>query len=172
MLDPDTLVCFPNNVVDMIATQLENIELPVPAEAENRVRVCKRPIRDNDYTQTVSVYANLWSPDMDSLEMQGGPIEPTIQRYTVDIEALVVDMDDERGLATHALLSTMVRLMLYRSEPLRVALPMLEVNLGGYREKFSRWGISQQRYQNNKIGSNFVFLSTVDLWFETNVNKI
>lgn len=171
MLDPDILVCFPNNVVDLVATQLANIEMPLPPEVENQIRVVKRPVRDTDYTQTISVIPSLWVPNMDSLEMAGGKNEPTIQQYTVAVEALVVDMDEERGIATHALLSSMVRLMLYRSLALRVALPMLEVDLSGYREKLTRWGISQQRFGNNQIGKNFVFLSTVDFWFETDIEK-
>lgn len=171
MLDPDVLVCFPNNVVDLLATQLANIEMPLPDEMEDRIRVEKRPIRDTDYTQTISVIPALWVPDEDSLEMSGGPNEPTIQRYTIAIEALVVDMDEERGLATHALLSSLARLMLYRNLALRVSLPMLEVDLNGYREKLARWGISQQRFGNNQIGKNFVFLSTVDFWFETVIQK-
>lgn len=171
MLDPTVITCFPNNVVDMIASQLETLEMPLPADINDRIRVVKRPVRDTDYTQTISVIPALWVPDMDSLEMSGGVNEPTIQSYTIAIEALVVDMDVERGLATHALLSSMVRLMLYRNLALRVGLPLLEVDLNGYREKFARWGISQQRFGNNQIGKNFVFLSTVDLWFETNVVK-
>lgn len=171
MLDPDVIVCFPNNVVDMLATQLKNIEMPLPTNVENRVRVHKRPIRETDYTQSISVIPSLWVPDEDSFEMAGDKNEPTIQRYTIAIEALVVDMDEERGLATHALLSSLVRLMLYRNPAIRVGLPMLEVDLSGYREKLARWGISQQRFANNQIGKNFVFLSTVDFWFETDIEK-
>lgn len=171
MLDPNVVVCFPNNVVDMLATQLANIEMPIPDEEENRVRVVKRPIRSTDYTQTLSVFPALWVPDENSFEMAGGRSEPTIQRYTVAIEALVVDMDEERGLATHALLSSLARLMLYRNTALRVGLPLLEVDLSGYREKLARWGISQQRFANNLIEKDFVFLSTVDFWFETDIEK-
>lgn len=171
MLNPDVIVCFPNNVVDMLATQLEDIELPLPSEMEKRVRIEKRPIRNTDYTQTVSIIPALWMPDMDSMEMQGSRSEPTIQRYTILVEALVVDLDEERGLATHALLSSIVRLKLYRSIPIRVALPLLEVDLEGYRERLMRWGIHQQRFANNQLEKNFVFLSTLEFWFETNVEK-
>src|SRR3546814_47574 len=108
MIDSSTIV-FPGNAVDLIATRSQSLDADLV--------VVKRPLRETDPVQCVGVYGSLWHPDEESLEMRGGPEnlrEPSISRYLIAVQAMVKDMDEERGLATHSILSKMVRAMLYR----------------------------------------------------------
>lgn len=164
------IVCFPNNIVEMLTDSLRSIDPETEDGRNDGLRVLRRPIHPTDQTETVAVFPTTWNPVVDSFEL--GNREPTLQRYSVTVEAMVTDVEEERGIAAHSLLSALVRHKLYRDPALKVALPMLSVNLGSYSEKLHNWGINQQRFQNNKFGGVFYYLSTMDLWFETDINAI
>lgn len=166
MID-QSIVCFPNNVIEILVSGLKAIDPETEPGRNDGLRVVRRPIHPTDESETVSVVATTWSPDETSQEL--GRREPTLQRYGITVESMVKDMDEERGIATHSLLSALVRHMLYRDQALKVALPLLSVNLKGYNERLHAWGVKQQRFQNNKFGGNFYYLSAVDLWIETNI---
>lgn len=165
-----SIVCFPNNIIEIVSAEMQNIDPHSAPDTRDGLRVIRRPIHPTDSTETVSVTAGLWSPDEDSAEL--GNNEPTVQRYTGTVEAMVKDLDEERGIATHSLLSALVRHTLYRDQALKVALPLLSVNLHGYNERLIRWGVKQQRFMNNKFDGKFYFLSAADLWFETAIRKV
>ena len=166
MISPD-LLCFPNNIVELLADALTDVAPESAPGADDGVRIVKRRLRKNDLTQTIGVTPGVWIPEEDSFEL--GSIEPTKQGYTATVEALVVDSDEERGIATHSALSFAVRHMLYRDTSLMQALAELEVRVGGYTEKLVTWGISQQQFMNNDVNSQFMFLSRLDLWYTTTV---
>ena len=96
-----------------------------------------------------------------------GRHEPTLQQYLITVQAFVKDMDEERGLATHSVLSKMIRSMLYRDDPLRVALGSLSVTTDNSIERTQRWGIRQQRYFSNELSGSWLYLSTLEFWLET-----
>lgn len=156
---------FPNNAVSMIAARCSLLD---PAE---EVAVFRRPLRESDPVQSIGIFAALWTPDMESLEMKGGfapgPQEPTIQKYSIAIQALAKDMDEERGSATHSVMSKMILAMLYRDEPLRIGLAGLWATMFGSTERTKRWGITTQRFLNNELDSEWLYLSTVECWLET-----
>ncbi|AKC02751.1 hypothetical protein AXJ10_gp11 [Gordonia phage GordTnk2] len=164
MIDPDTL-CFPNNVVDFLGTALMGID------ADTRVR--KRPIKDTDESQSISVFPVDWNPVPNSMEMVGRRHEPTLQRYSIMVQGFIADMDEERGIRKHSLLSAQIRSTLYRSHAVAVALPQLVVSFSGSSgattERVSKWGVVGQQYLNNQLPNNgkFLFLSTTEVFVET-----
>lgn len=164
MLDPDFL-CFPNNVVDFLSIALQSID------GDSKIK--KRPIKETDDSQTLAVYPVAWQPVNDSMEMVGHRREPTLQRYTVMVQSFIADLDEERGIRKHSLLSARVRHTLYRSPAVDVNLPKLKVEFpstsGPVEERVSRWGVASQDYMNNQVPSSgkFLFLSTTELFIET-----
>jgi hypothetical protein len=153
---------FPNNVVSLIKTRL--------ALLDSDLQIFRRPLRTSDPLQCVGIFASQWLPDEESYEMDNQPIgsnEPTIQRYLISIQAYVKDGDEERGLAIHAILSKMIRAVLYADEPLRVGLSMLGTTVLGTTEHTKRWGIQTQRFYSNEISGSWLYLSTLDFWVET-----
>lgn len=164
MIDPDTL-CFPNNVVDFLATALKLID------PDTRVR--KRPVKDTDESQSISVFPADWQPVNSSVEMVGRRHEPTLQRYSIVVQGFIADMDEERGIRKHSLLSAEIRSTLYRSHAVAVALPQLVVGFpgssGATTERVAKWGVVGQQYLNNQLPNNgkFLFLSTTELFVET-----
>lgn len=154
---------FPNNVTATMKSRFDLIDPDIP--------VLRRPLRESDPVQCIGIFASMWTPDQDSIEMRGsaspGPQEPTIGRYSITIQSFVKHMDEEIGSATHSVLSKMILAMLYRDEPLRIGLAGLSASLLGVTEQTKRWGIASQRYLNNQLASEWLYLSTVECWLET-----
>lgn len=161
MITDETEV-FPNNGITLIKARAKLLD--------KDLEVFGRPLRSSDPNQCVGIFGSQWLPDDESYEMLGGPEgrhEPTLQSYLITIQAFVKDMDEERGLATHGVLSKMVRSMLYRDNPLRVALLSLNVQMNGSTERVTRMGIRQQRYFSNEIQGSWLYLSNLEFWIET-----
>lgn len=166
MIAPDEAV-FPNNVVILLETAFQGIDPDLS--------VFKRPLRPTDPVQSIGIVAQLWDPDEESVEMRGmfspGPSQPTLQRYLLGVQAFVKDGDEVRGLAAHSVLSNRVRGVLYRGEGLRLALQGLSAtDSSGATERLQRWGIRTQRYFANEIESEWLYLSTLEFWIETEMN--
>lgn len=156
------LSVFPNNIVELIHLRCSYID--------SDLFITNRPLRDTDPVQAIGIFAAQWLPNEDSKEMSGGlpgPSEPTIQTYLVSVQSFVKDMDEERGLAVHSVLSKIIRSMLYRDEPLRVGLASLSVDMNGSTERTQRWGVRTQRYFSNEITGNWLYLSTLEFWLDT-----
>jgi hypothetical protein len=152
---------FPNNIVQVVAAR--------SALIDTDLFVIKRPLRNTDPNQSIGVFASTWVPDDESKEMLGSAfaVQPTLSRYQISVQAFVKDMDEIRGLNTHAVLSRMVRSMLYTDNPLRVALSQLQSTLNGATEQSQRWGVSHQRFFANEIGGDWLYLSILEFWLET-----
>jgi len=155
---------FPYNAVNLMATRFVTIDADLV--------VVKRPLRESDPVQAIGVYAEAWMPDVDSLEMRGqvSAQEPTLSTYRISIQCFVKDMDEERGAATHATLSKIVRTMLYRDDVLRIGLHLLTATVGGSTETTRRFGISTQRYLSNELQGSWLYLSQIESWLETENN--
>lgn len=168
MIEADDAV-FPNNVVEILATRFDMIDPAV--DPAPRLYVVRRPLRNSDPVQAIGVFATQWRGDDESIEIRGsadpGPGEPTIQRYTFGVQAFVRDMDEERGLKAHSVLAKMIRSMLYRDAPLRVGLASLSSELMNEVETTKLWGIGQTRYLSNEISGEWLYLSTLEFWLET-----
>jgi hypothetical protein len=154
---------FPNNVVDLIATRAQALDADL--------QILKRPLRASDPIQCVGVFGMLWTPNEDSIEFRGtpgsGPGLPTISRYTITVQGLIKDTDDERGLYVHSVLAKMLRSMLYRDTALRVGFAALSVTDLTGTESTSQWGLGTTRYYSNEIKGTWLYLSVLDFWLET-----
>ena len=156
--DPNS---FPNPVIDLIAQHGQALDADL--------FVVRRPLRNTDPPQSFGVAAANWFPDNESIEMKGVVTgsEPTISQYLVTVQAFVKHMDEVEGLAIHSTLSRMVRSMLYRDNDLIVGLRQLSVTTSTYTERMQRWGIRSQRYFSNELNATWLYLSTLEFWFET-----
>lgn len=162
-------IVFPNNIVALLQTRFSLVD--------GDFHVVPRPLRISDPDESIGIFAAMWSPDPESYEIRKvlgsggpGPSEPSISRYVVSLQSFVKDMDEQRGLARHSVMSTIVRSILYRDEPLRVALSQLNTQVVGVRERTLRWGVTTQRFLNNELGDNdWLFLSTLEFWLDTEI---
>lgn len=152
---------FPNNIVDLVATRASLLD--------SDLFVIKRPLRNTDPNQSVGVFASQWLPNDESKEFlgQGYATQPPLSMYRVAVQAFVKHMDEVEGLNTHAVLSRMIRSMLYTDQPLRVALSSLSSSLDVTTEHAQRWGITQQRFFSNELGGEWLYLSILEFWLET-----
>jgi hypothetical protein len=159
VIQADTLV-FPNNVVDAVAIRFGGID--------SDLRVFRRPLRHTDPSQSIGVLAAMWEPDEDSQEMLGKTVaQPTVDRYICAVQAFVKDINEERGLARHSVLSELVRTTLYGDPTLHVWLRSLQTDILGVRKRLLKWGIRRQTYVSNEIDENFLYLSTLEFEVET-----
>lgn len=156
---------FPNNAIKVMWDRFKLLD---PA---GDVQVFRRPLMPTDPVQSIGVYGSIWRPVDDSYEMRGsaspGPQEPTLQRYSLFVQGFVKDADEERGSSAHSVMSKYILAMLYRDEPLRLGLAQLSSSLLGVTERTKRWGVSTQRFLNNELDAEWLYLSTVECWLET-----
>lgn len=165
MIDPNEEAVFPNNVVKCLG-----IVLPGITEG---ITLLKRPLRPADPDHSIGVYGTLWTPEEDSYEMgHAAPNESTLSKYQVGIQTLVKHGEADKCLTISSILTRHVRAVLYRNQPLRVALGSLYVQdtTYGYRESMRRWGVRTQRYMTNDLQGAFVTTSVLDLWIETEMS--
>lgn len=158
----DSITVFPSNAISLIMSRSQLLD--------SDLFVTSRPLRNSDPVQSVGVFGVQWMPDEDSYEMRGGSLgrsEPTLQTYLMTVQTFIKDMDEEKGLAVHSVLSKMVRSMLYRNDPLRVALLALSVTMNSSTERAKRFGVRTQRYVSNEIQGSWLYLSTTEVWLET-----
>lgn len=166
VLEADDSV-FPNNVVKYIALAEQKIDPDI--------QVFKRALRNTDPQQSIGVFAQSWGPDPQSYEMMGigSPQMPTVQEYTLGVQAFIKDSNEERGLAIHSVLSQRVRSVLYTDPSLQVLLAQLSADLGnGFVESMRRWGVRSARYYSGEISSQMLYLSTLEFWIETETRKV
>ncbi|QEM40906.1 MAG: hypothetical protein [Phage AS32] len=162
MIDPNTPV-FPQNVVNVLGDVLPSVD--------SDVVFLPRPLRPSDPHMSLGVYGTVWMPDEESYEMGHiAPGEATLGNYQIGIQTLVKDGDSQRGLNISSILSYRLRTVLYRNEPLRLALGSLNVQDGNFNERMRRWKIRSQRFMSNDIEGSFVTTSVMDLWIETEMS--
>lgn len=161
MIDADTL-CFPNNVVDVIAQRaLDTLGLDGG--------VIKVPVDTGSPDETVAIIPATWEPT-GYAEMGKKPnqFENSLQTYSIMIQTLISDMDEERAIRRHSLLSTMVRRMLYRDPVLLGALTGLRVETDdGIVEATMKYGVRSQRFLVNQKDGSFQYLSVIQFDLET-----
>lgn len=127
--------------------------------------ILDRPLRVNDPNRCVGLYPVDWNPELDSFEMPG--VEPTLGRYTYRVQNLVKHSNEEEGRVVYAKDSKIVRAILYRDQELRLRLHGIAETTLGFVERFKRMGVRQQRFLNNELQGQFIFLATTEVWLET-----
>ncbi len=155
---------FPNNIVNLVAEHAPLLGDP------GEINVFKRPLRSSDPVKSVGVNATLWTPDANSYEMgrgRPGYGGPTLQRYTVQVQGLILDMDEVRGLATHAMLAKLLREMLVRDTTFHLSWAALAATGDGTTERVKRRWIPNQEYYSNDVNGSFIYLTTLDFITET-----
>lgn len=163
MIDPSNEDVFPGNVVKCLGVVLGAID-------EDAI-VFPRPLRRTDPNYSIGIFGTLWQPNEQSHEIGHlSPNEPTLNTYQIGIQTLIKDGDTQRGLAISNVFSNRARTVVYRNEPLRVALGSLYVQGLDFRESMRRWGIRSQRFMSNEIEGEFVTISVLDLWIETEMS--
>jgi hypothetical protein len=154
------LTAFPWNVIAKIKPRIKGLDTDL--------FVVSRPLMPTDPQQSVGIVPIQWGPREESMEMGGRfPGEPTLQRYDFVIQCMIKDTDQQSGPAVISALSSMVRRMLYRDDNLTVDLSSLTSSTMGSTERIQRWGVTNQRFLSNEISGNWVFVSTLEFWVET-----
>ena len=149
---------FPDNAVALIVAR-------IPAAVDSDLTVVRRPLRPTDPTQTVGVFPLTYSPQEGSIEIKS--LQPTLNRYNLVIQSFVKEYDEAAGITIHSILSSRLRSMFYRDQPLHVGLTALSVTMNNSTERMQRRGITTQRYLSNEIQGTFQYASWLEVWLET-----
>jgi hypothetical protein len=159
MIEP-SLDVFPNNIIKILADSANTLD--------GDLSIFRRPLRTSDPNQSIGVFPGQWVPDERTQEMgRINPGEPTMQQYIVGVQAFVKDGDEEVGLARHSALSYAIRSMLYRDASVRLGFQSLSYTSNGVTERLRRWGIRSQRFLSNELSGSWLYLSTLEVWAET-----
>lgn len=158
---------FPNNVVNLLAVKL--------AQIDPDIELHKRPLRTTDGVQCIGVFPTDWIPTPNTHEMRGatlggglqGEMFPTLTEYTVSIQSLITDTEEERGIAVHAALATRIRATVARDAALQVALGQLASVVSGHQESFRRAEVRRQRYLTMELSGTWLYMSVTQFWFQT-----
>lgn len=153
---------FPNIIVDLL---FDTAATSLPIQA-----VFKRPIRVSDPDQSISVYSTNWRPDSDSYEI--GFHGPTIEKFEIGIQALIKDMDRDRGANRLGVLSEMVRTFVYSDTSFNLGLGQLSTSFGGVNKRVQRLSVTKQNYfVATPKNRQFVYLSEMTLTAEVQIVK-
>lgn len=152
-----TTPVFPQNVMQVVQARFQMLW---PATG-----VFLRPLHPTDLTQSIGIFPSDLVPDGETYEMPSK--EPTIQRYIIRIQGFVKDTVEDRGIATHSVMAKKLRSVLYNDNLLAVGLNSLAVVMDGATERVQRRGILRHLYISNQIDGNFLYLSVIDYWLET-----
>lgn len=160
MITNDGDPLFPMNAVALMKTRFGLIDPDL--------HVVQRKLMQADPVQSIGVSAENWSPDPQSHEMLGQHTsEPSINRYEIHVQCLIKDTDEERGAAVSSKLSKMARGILLTDRVLRDSLQGLHSTLYGVTERTLRWTVPSQRYLNQELSGQFIYLSTIQVLLET-----
>lgn len=158
-----TIDAFPANFVWAISQALERVPFVD--------QVVRRPIRPIDPNLTGAVYCHQWAPQENGYEI--GQEEPVLTQYSFVVEYLVKYAGDEaEGHNVHSVGSKHIRAMLYRDEALGIQLRQLSEVYAGTREQVKRIKMRRQRFFSNRIRSDFIFLSAIDGFVETETQRL
>lgn len=157
-IDPNTPV-FPNNIVKTLSPRIQAIDADFT--------VLNRPLRPTDPNFSVGVFSTEWVPDEQSFEMGNEPQTPTLGNYYVGIQTLVKSPDTDLGLFASGIFIHNVRMMLYRDSVLRGQLTSLVTTDMWGTESLRRYGTQRTGYISNEIDGTFLSVSSMDLFFET-----
>lgn len=161
---------YPSNVITKFATSIQAID--------SQISVKKRRIKTTDHSVSVGIFGDSWSPNSNSHEMRGGGFmgihEPTLNRYSVIIQGLILDTEEERGLLKHYVLANALRTTLAWDGPLGVSLSQTtSVITNGYQEDLRKWSASEQRYYTADLGSSkWAYMSIMKFTLETETRRV
>lgn len=164
MIEPSTTE-FPNNVIAVLAARIPGFVDPTGTGSEQDVTVLLRPLRPADPMQCVGVFPSTKIGDPTTAET--GSREPTLKRYTVVLQSMVHDTEEEKCISVHSILAQRLWRMLYADTVLEAGLTSLSVVANNTIERFQRCGVAQQRYLSNEVTGVFIQTSWIEFWFDT-----
>jgi len=169
MLEANEL-CFPNNIVDVMAARVkQNFDVIDPS---GDTVVIKRSLTVSDPDQSIGIVPVDWAPKgQPEIGRKPNQFEVSAQAYTIMLQALINDMDEDRAIRRHSLFSTKLRRMLYRDTVLLSALAQLEVTDSDVREKTLQYGIRSQQFLVTRKDSSFQYLSVIEFYLETQISS-
>lgn len=149
---------FPFNII-------EEIERSLRDNLTGGHEFARRPLRISDAARSASTFALTWQPMSDSQQI--GQLEPALNRYELRIQTLVKHANEEEGTALASLDGKSVRVILYRDPNLKIRLLALSEELMSSRETVKRYGVRRQNLLNTDIRGVFCFLTTTEIWVES-----
>ena len=152
---------YPMNVVDEVAVSLEEY-------LDDEVVILKRPLRPSDPYRSVGIFPTTNDVVAGSLEI-GGNGEPTLQQYMYRIQNLCRHADEVLGRRQYAVDTKIIKTILYRDPALRLRLAALNDVSLGFQERFQKFTVGTQRYINNELNGQFMYLSVTEFSVETEV---
>lgn len=158
---------FPINFINKFYTRLDALD--------NNLHVFKRRVTTKDPALSIGIFGDDFRPVQASREMMGMfPHEPVLSQYSVTIQGLVIDVDEERGLSRHYVLSNAIRATLAYDEQLRLHLSLgVTDSTNKYREELRKWSIGTQEYLGAELGSsNWAFMSVTSINLETETRRV
>lgn len=161
-----TQLCFPNNAVDVMALRLKSNFDDIDPSGDTIV--IKRPVTTLDADQTIAIVPVDWGPrGQPEMGRKPNQFENSIQGYTIMVQALINDMNEDQAIRRHSLFSSLVRRMLYRDTVLLSALTQLKVIADGVTESTLQCGVRSQQFLVTQNKASFQYLSVVEFWLET-----
>lgn len=157
------LTMFPMNSVDEIRVSLDQY-------LDTDVTVVRRPLRTLDPNRCVGIFPVSQEPIEGSEQI--GQFEPALNRYNLRCQLLVKHADEEEGRRLYAVDTTVVKTILYRDAALHARLAALSHTIMGTTERYKQFKVRQQRFLNNELGSQWVYLSVTDLVLETEITRL
>jgi hypothetical protein len=159
-----TITAFPGNISYVFEEALKRNQYVGP--------VVSRPIRQDDANMTAAVHVDAWEPDGPE-PYEIGQEEPTLQRYPFVIEYMVRFIGDvAEGRNVHSRASKSIRAMLYRDPELVLQLRRLNETVDGTVERAKRMVITRQRFFSNRMRSDMVFLSVIQGYVQTELQRL
>ena len=169
MID-DTEVIFPNNIVNVLHTSVPLLD--------DEIWSVRRPLQSSDPLVAVGIWGGEVRDDQGSMETGRGAVMgmgrqgmhhgATLTDYIINMQAMVKDGDEERGLARHSVLANAIRRMLLFDNTFGLALAALVVERDGWVERTTgRRRIASQRFFNNEVQGSFTYVATFEFLLET-----
>lgn len=172
MLDFNTQNVFPVNIMDLYQERL--------LVSDPGLSVKKRRLYVKDASPSVGLYCEQWSPDRTSAEIKGasllGQHDATVNRYTVVVQGMVLDTNEESGLRKHYVLANYLRSTLAYDEPLAVALTQMKALVADDTiESLQRWAVIDQRFLSADLGAGgtkkWAYMSVLRINIETETRR-
>lgn len=164
---------FPDSTIGIVRARLEyHMPLMSPGDGapNEEPHFLERPIRPTDPWRTISVFAADHTANEESVEIlgQSAPPEPTIHRYQYRIQNLIRHTKEDVGKRLSSIDGKVVWTVLYRDPELRLALAaVVDTDVFSVTERFKRLGVRQQRYLNNEVRGEWLWVTQTEFWIET-----
>lgn len=166
-----TQMHFPFNVMFKIEEALQELAPHTDPIAKDGVRIYRRPLNGHDASDSIGIVPVMLQPNPESVEM-GHLTKATVatfQRYPIEVQTLVTDLDEIEGIASHGYMAALVKQTLEYSEILNDDLPGMTTNLNGSIEAVHAWGVADQTYFSEGDGSFFSFMSRTSFYVDTEI---